>query len=219
VRADRRPARALTALVLVGAITACAPTPTSSSDPTGGLPDDVALSCWSVDDAECRTIFEAALARLPADRPPVVAARVTAFSCESGPCAPGMAARGQGEVQVEFGQARGLVAWPLTLADGGVAFGPPLEAAGGGIMPASTPAAAPIAELSLGHCGLFSPIDFDASFWDPIGWVDGDAAEAINSASGTIRLLGPVDAEFRAESGFTVRLRRHGGAKTFQGCM
>ncbi len=164
-------------------------------------------------------IFEAALARVPAGRP-VVAARVMAYGCESGPCAPGVLARGQGEVQVEIGDGGGLVAWQLGLGGGsGIAFtGPPIETPGAA-EPESNRGAATIAELSLGHCGLFSPIDFDGSFWDPIGQVDGDAPEAINGASGTIRLLGPIDAEFRADSGFSVRLRRHEGAKTLQGCM
>lgn len=162
-------------------------------------------------------IFEAALARVPAGRP-VVAARVTAYGCESGPCAPGILARGQGEVLVEFGDGGGLVSWQLGLGGGGIAFtGPPIETRES-YEPESQRGAAPIGELSLGHCGLFSPIDFDGSFWDPVGPVDGDAPEAIGGASGTIRLLGPIDAEFLAASGFTVRLRRHEGAKTLLGC-
>ena len=184
-----------------------------------GLPGEVALSCWSVGDEECRAIFEAALARVPGGRPAVVAAQVMAYGCESGPCAPGVVTRGQGQVQIEYAGGSGLVTWQLTLAGGGgLAFSLPSETAGGGSEPASGPAAAPVVQVSLGHCGLYSPIDFDGSFWDPVGPVDGDAPEAINSASGTIRLLGPVDAEFRAPSGFTLRLRRHQGAKTFQGC-
>lgn len=199
---------------------ACGPAPTPSpGESTDGLPGDVALSCWTVGDEECRAIFDAAVARVPAGRPAVVAAQVIAYGCESGPCAPGVLARGQGQVQIEYAAGGGLTSWELTLAGGGgLAFSPPTEAAGGGSQPRSGPAAAPVGEMSLGHCGLHSPFDFDGSFWDPIGPVDGDAAEAINSASGTIRLLGPVDAEFRAPSGFALRLRRHQGAKTFQGC-
>jgi len=149
----------------------------------------------------------------------VAAAQVMAYGCESPPCAPGVLARGQGQVQIEYAGGGGLITWQLQLAGGGgLAFLAPSELPGGdGFMPSSG-RGAPVAQLSLGHCGLFSPIDFDGSFWDPIGAVDGDAPEAINSASGTIRLLTPVDAEFRAPSGFTLRLRRHQGAKTFQGC-
>lgn len=221
-RADAPKGPALACLLILATVLgACASSPSPS--PEGSiveeLPRDVALSCWSVGAEECREIFEAALARLPAGRPAVVAAQVMAYGCESPPCAPGVLARGQGQVQIEYAGGGGLITWQLQLAGGGgLAFFPPNEIAGGGSTPASGPAAAPVTQISLGHCGLHSPIDFDGSFWDPIGVVDGDAPEAINSADGTIRLLGPVDAEFRAPSGFTLRLRRHQGAKAFQGC-
>jgi hypothetical protein len=213
-------ARAVTAITISLGIAACGPRPSASPEgPTVAPAVDVALACWTVADAECRGIFEAALARLPVGRPPAVAARVMAYGCESGPCDPGVLARGQGQVQIEYVGGGGLISWELTLAGGGgLAFSPPTEAIGRASQPQSGRAAGQVANVSLGHCGLYSPIDFDGSFWDPIGSVDGDAPEAINSASGTIRLLGPQEAEFRAPSGFTVRLRRHPGAQVFQGC-
>jgi hypothetical protein len=168
--------------------------------------------------AECQAIYQAALSRLDSGVP-VVAAQVIAYGCESGPCEPGVEARGQGQVQLETAAGSGLVSWELTLAGGGgLAFSPPTRLPGSGFS-ARSPRGAPVqANLSLGHCGLYSPIDYDGSFWDATGPVDGDAAEAINAATGTISLLGPVDAEFRTPSGFAVRLRRHAGPKVFQGC-
>ncbi|HUQ44638.1 MAG TPA: hypothetical protein VM451_09565 [Candidatus Limnocylindria bacterium] len=72
--------------------------------------------------------------------------------------------------------------------------------------------------LDVGHCGISHVIDFDGSFWVPVGQVDGDHATLINSESGTIRILQPNLAEFRGRSGFTVRLARFPGPKHFWGC-
>jgi hypothetical protein len=214
-------ARGASAIALSLAIAACGSTPSPSPEGSTAEPAaDFPLACWTVSDEECRAIFEAALARQPVGRPPPVAARVMAYGCESGPCAPGVLARGQGQVLIEYAGGAGLVSWELTLGGGGgLAFSPPTETAGIAFPPQSRRAAAPVTDLSLDHCGLYSPIDFDGSFWDPIGPVDGDAPEAIGGASGPIRLVGPQEAEFRAPSGFTVRLRRHPGAKAFEGCV
>ena len=200
-------------------IAACESTPTPSpQSPSVGPRADIPLACWSVGNAECVAIYQAALSRLEPGVP-VVAAQVIAYGCESGPCAPGVEARGQGQVQLETGNGMGLLGWELTLAGGGgLAFSPPTQLAARGFSARSARGAPLQASLSLGHCGLYSPIDYDGSLWDLTGPVDGDAAEAINSAAGTIRLLGPIDAEFRTPSGFAVRLRRHAGPKVFQGC-
>jgi hypothetical protein len=212
--------RSIAAIAFVMSLADCAPTPSPSPDASSvGLPVGLALSCWSVGDAECRAIFQAAVARVPPGRPPAVAARVMAYGCEAGPCAPGVLARGQGQVQIEYAGGGGLIRWELTMGGAGsLAFSSPSEFAGRSSQPQSKRAAAPVAAVSLGHCGLYSPIDFDASFWDPIGPVDGDAPEAVNITSGTIRLLDAVDAEFRAPSGFTVHVRRHPGASAVEGC-
>jgi hypothetical protein len=78
---------------------------------------------------------------------------------------------------------------------------------------------------SLGHCGLFSPVDLDGSFWDPIDGVTSDGApldfdadgEMINATAGVVVVIGP-EARFRTESGAIVRFARHEGAKEFPGC-
>ena len=70
----------------------------------------------------------------------------------------------------------------------------------------------------VGHCGITHVIDFDGSFWLPIGQVDGDHPTIINAESGSMRLLGPNLAEFRGDSGFTVQLARFPGPKHFWGC-
>ena len=61
-------------------------------------------------------------------------------------------------------------------------------------------------------------IDFDGSFWLPVGQVDGTSPTIINSESGTMRLLGPNLAQFTGTTGFTVHLARFPGPKHFWGC-
>jgi hypothetical protein len=56
-------------------------------------------------------------------------------------------------------------------------------------------------------------VDFDGSFWLPIGEADGDAPPMINSDTGQMRLLGPNLAEYRNDDGFVVTLARFPGPK------
>lgn len=79
--------------------------------------------------------------------------------------------------------------------------------------------------LSLGQCGLLSPVDVDGAFWDPIDAVDTAGvvvdlrtdAEMINQTAGVIIVIGD-EALFRTEGGTTVRFDRHAGEKAFPGC-
>ncbi len=92
------------------------------------------------------------------------------------------------------------------------------------------PVSAPVDHASayryeLGHCGLFSPVDVDGSFWDPVGGTTADGAELdlqadsemINATGGLIVVIGD-EARFRTASGSVVRFERHPGEKEFPGC-
>jgi hypothetical protein len=78
----------------------------------------------------------------------------------------------------------------------------------------------------LQHCGLFSPIDFDGTVWDIVGAQNGKGGQAtedqlnslVNALSGTMTLLGPDTAVFKAKSGVIVGLKRHTGPKRYMGC-
>ena len=109
---------------------------------------------------------------------------------------------------------------------GPFAEGRPGEAGGTVLVPVSAsiePATA--YRFSIGHCGLFSPIDVDGSFWDPIDGLtagggpldlEGDS-EMINATAGFFVVIGD-DARFRTESGSVLTLERHEGEKEFPGC-
>ena len=104
--------------------------------------------------------------------------------------------------------------------------GRPGESGGIILDPISTSIEPAIAyRFSLGHCGLFSPIDVDGSFWDPVEGrtatgarldLDGDP-EMIKATAGFFVVIGD-EARFRTETGTVLELRRHDGQKEFPGC-
>ena len=57
---------------------------------------------------------------------------------------------------------------------------------------------------TLGHCGIFSGIDADGSWWDPVGPVDMDSGDAVNATEGVLNLTDPTHGTFVAPE----RLRR-----------
>jgi hypothetical protein len=67
--------------------------------------------------------------------------------------------------------------------------------------------------FSLGHCGLTWYVDFDGSFWVPVGLIDGSGSGVVNQEQGEMRLIEPDLAQFIGESGFTAKLARFPGAK------
>lgn len=132
----------------------------------------MAVACVSVQADECLNLYEGAVAALPAGHDEIVAAAVQANGCGAPPCPPGLAARGGGQVVIEYVGGANLSMVALALESGVVKY--TVEAFPAVPLEPSSPAAAVEGPFSLGHCGLLSPVDYDASFWDPIGQIDGD---------------------------------------------
>ena len=86
--------------------------------------------------------------------------------------------------------------------------------------PASAPGlAAGPTPFTLGHCGIFSGIDVDGSWWDPVGPVAMDSGEAVNATPGILTVLDPNHATFTTPAGFAVQLQRRAGPKLLPFCM
>ena len=92
--------------------------------------------------------------------------------------------------------------------------------------PISAPVDEAVAYLfGLGHCGLYSPVDVDGSFWDPISGTTADGgaldlegdSEMINATQGAVVVIGD-EMRFRTALGSVVRFERHDGDKEFPGC-
>ncbi len=78
------------------------------------------------------------------------------------------------------------------------------------------------------HCGLDWPqtMDFDGSFWDPIGPAppsDGFGNPPAGFGNpidcGTITLISPTLAQYRSSTGTVMQWRRHPGPQISGGCM
>jgi hypothetical protein len=80
--------------------------------------------------------------------------------------------------------------------------------------------------LTLGHCGLGSPLDFDGSLWDPVGGHDGRGAaiaeeqlgELINATDVAVTLVDTRTAWLVTGSGAVVLLARHAGPRNYLLC-
>jgi hypothetical protein len=98
------------------------------------------------------------------------------------------------------------------------------------ISPASEPGlvvGTPI-QMSLGHCGLWSPVDLDGSLWQAVGGsdaaggpIDGDdeIGELINATPGSFVLLTTATAELHTTGGLVLAFVRAPGALDFPLCM
>jgi hypothetical protein len=191
----------------------------SSSAPTGASSSDVPTGCLGLEEAECLGVREIALSRLPAGSPEVAYVRVGPFGCaDGGSCAPTLAERPEGSVMVEFVDGSTPVRVSIKAVGDAIqaAIDPEVFTV---LVPPSSPAVgSAVVETELGHCGVGSGIDVDGSYWNPIGLVDSDHNDFINSAPATFTLLTPNTARLETRDGLTLELVRHPGSKHLELC-
>jgi len=170
------------------------------------------LGCISIEAAECDSVADLVVERLPEERGVPVSIVINLYGCGS-PCAKTLDAR-EGAVTVEYADGGEPIDVTVHGPTEAPVFGELDTGWSGLIEPASAAVdgPGPFAH-ELGHCGLLWQVDFDGSFWLPIGQVDGDAADLVNAGSGQMVLLEPNLAQFEADSGFTVQLARFPGPK------
>lgn len=215
-----RPALVLLAcLLLAGCSTTQPSAPAASPGPTGGAPPAGAvLGCISVEAPECQFIAEHVVAALPAARGPAFAIEIQLYGCPNdGPCPRSLGVR-DGKALIEYVDGE-----PIELTLAGPPQTPRIGAApsawSGLIQPASPRVGGPgPIPFEVGHCGISHVVDFDGSFWVPVGQVDGDASGFMNAESGQMLLLGPNVARYIGATGFTVQLARFPGPKHFWLC-
>lgn len=179
-----------------------------SEPPSGGR---VPAACIGLEVARCELALASLAEKQPGVTPSYVA--ISERSCD-GPCA---GAVWLGHLLVEFSDGRRPQTILITV-DGDTVDWEPIESALSQVTPGSPRLAGPTTELALGHCGLGSGIDVDGSFWDPIGLIDPDAPDLINSATARFTLNSPDAAILVTERGAVVQLVRHKGPKHLFGC-
>lgn len=172
------------------------------------LPDD-----QDVGARECEYIAAQAAAHLPEDRGTPFAIVVRFIVCPD-PCYRPSGVARDGAVTVEYADG----GQPIELSFTGGLEAPRFEAVDmtwSGLKQPTSPqveGSGPF-PFTLGHCGLRWYVDFDGSFWIPLGLLDGRASAIVNAENGEMLLLGPNLVQFRGESGFTAQLARFPGPK------
>ena len=199
------------------------PTASPSSAPSGAVDlARVPIACYGLGADDCRRVAEEAVGSLTTAtrNARIVYVQVGPFGCPDGVrCPTTLAARPEGDVTIEFAgvPAAGLhvksaAAGPLELT--------PQEVSGIVLDPTTADAVlAGVQPFTLGHCGLWSGVDLGGSWWDPVGPIDFDHADAINAAEGTVAFTDPDHATFTSKGGLTVQLQRREGAKHLPFCM
>ena len=191
--------RALAALLIWLAVLGCAP-PTPVVPAPAAVEAPPAVACQNVALAACLVVARDAADALLDDPDPVAYVEVY----------PEFVA-----VELADGAGRRQASYQAA-ADGPTIFDDWVESAAGRLEPASAPIEVDAVPLTLGHCGLASPIDVDGSFWDAVGQIP-QVASLINASDGEFRRLGPDEAAY-ATADARVSLRRHVGAKSPVGC-
>lgn len=213
--------RALAAALAASLVAACG-TPAPSPAPTEAAPAGTVIGCASIESVECHFLAERIVAALSAaaERGRAFSIEIHLFGCPNdGPCARTPAAR-EGRAVIEYADG----GEPIVVSLNGPPQTPRIAVQAGmtwsGVAQPSSaqvPGFGPF-PFELGHCGISHVVDFDGSFWVPVGPLDGDSSAMINGESGQIRLLGPDLALYEGPTGFAAHLARFPGPKRFFLC-
>ena len=202
--------------------TGSSPSPSATTTvPTGvGSLAGVPTACYGLGVDDCQLVVDHVATALDATAPSVRYVQIGPFGCAAGErCPTTLAARPEGDVTLDTGE--GQFSFHVVAKPGVPEMGSTRQDAFGiAVAPSSTP---PLTigpqPLALGHCGLWSGIDVGGTWWDPVGAVDADHPDAINSAEGTLNVLDPDHAVYTSRGGLTVQLVRRQGDKYLPPCM
>jgi hypothetical protein len=189
----------------------------STADPV--LAPTGPTACLGLGPEDCARAHGIAAATVPGDDRPVRYVQVGPFGCATGDACPmTLEARPEGDVTIEFDGGEALNVH-LRIEPDGTAQTEPGEAFGVIVEPTSAPGLTigPM-PFTLGHCGVFSGIDVDAAWWDPVGPVPMDSGDAVNAVSGVLTVVDRGHATFTTSTGFAVQLQRREGSKFLPLC-
>jgi hypothetical protein len=187
----------------------------------GAIDTDVATACLTLVAEDCARALAAASAELdPAVDPAPVYVQVGPFGCATGDrCPETLVSRPEGDVTIEFPGGAAINVHLVSAPDGSLqatrdqGFGIAVEPTS----PVGFPAGPQ--PFTLGHCGIFSGVDADGSWWDPVGPVPMDSGDAVNATAGVLNLTDRTHGTFTAPTGFALQLLRRDGAKVLPPCM
>jgi hypothetical protein len=207
-----RPVLLLLAVLFIGG---CGPT----VDATPVDPDpELIVGCVGIPAIACRGIADVVAAALPPGRGRPASLQLWTSGC-GGPadCPPGVFA-GRATAEWADGGAPVLIEFRGPPAD--LKLDPVEDATWSGLVQAKSQRVVPgnVVPFTLGHCGLLHVVDFDGSFWVPVGQVDPGDPPSINSADGQMQLVAPNRAQFATGGRVIATLARFPGPRHFWLC-
>ena len=190
----------------------------STAEPTPEEPGaQLIVGCIGIAEGDCRVIAERTLAVLPGGRGQPVSLQVWLSGCDEPACGQGIA---NGNVTAEWadGGVPAVIRFAGLRAD--LKLDPVNDSVWSGVVQPTSKRVEPgaVVQFTLGHCGLLHVVDFDGSFWVPIGQVDLNDLATINAADGQMQLVAPNRAQFTSGGDVVSTLARFPGPKHFWLC-
>lgn len=187
-----------------------------SPSPSPATEPGPAFSCLEVvanpAPGPCRDFAAAALARLPKGGPRPIYVEVTIAEQD----AAGNFGRAATAV-VEVENAEPVAFHLVRLPAGGMQI-EPTDSFRFAREPASARISQQVVPFDVGHCGIWSGIDVDGAFWDPVGLVPILHPDLMNGGPASFTLQSATTATLRTQHGVVLQLVRHPGAKHLPGC-
>lgn len=199
--------------LILAVIAACEPAGDPTPPPLSGAR---IIGCIGIDESTRSTVDDSVVKALPAERGIPASMQIQLIACDPPACDPT-----QMHGQATFEWADG--GEPLLLRFDGPRDRPTLafvnDAIWSGLMTPTSKRVAPgvVVPFTLGHCGLLHVVDFDGSFWVPVGFL-GDDPATMNAAAGQMQLIGPDRAQFASGGKVIATLARFPGPKHFWLC-
>ena len=200
--------------VIVGIVWGCGPT----AEPTPAEPAvDLVVGCVGIPAIPCQGIADVVGAALPPGRGKPASLQLWAESCGDLACPPGTFA-GRATAEWAGGGPPVLIQFQGPAAS--LKLDPVQDVHWSGVVQPKSARVLPgaVVPFTLGHCGLLHVVDFDGSFWVPVGELDVDEPANINSNAGQMQLIGPNRAQFASGGRLIATLARFPGPKQFWLC-
>jgi hypothetical protein len=207
----RRLLPVLAAALVVGG---CGPT----ADATPAEPAAVVVvGCIGIPAIPCQGIADVVGAALPPGRGRPASLQLWADGCADRACPPGTFA---GRATAEWADGGPPVLIQFQGPPASLQLDPVEDAHWSGVIQPKSARVLPgaVVPFTLGHCGLLHVVDFDGSFWVPVGQLDLEEPANINSSEGQMQLVGPNRALFASGGRVIATLARFPGPKQFWLC-